>query len=392
MPSRPRPGPPRPPGATRGLASLYARRSVWSSSDHRSACYVEGSLRDDPLGCATWSRAARRRRTPRIAPAPTPRRPRDPPGSSGLGLDPGLGPGSTPAPAPAPLRRRPRRPPPTPPSTPASSTPASSTSRLKHIRHGPAPRRPRPAARRSVGRDRRPRPVLRSPLRRVRAVVVGRVGSPDAAARRAPSPPARLAPRAEAGSSPAAIVAAIALLTAGFLGRDVVDRNDALDDRGHRRHQHLDRPTPDHHPARPEPRVTSRSSAVAKALSPAVVQIETPEGLGSGVIYDSSGLILTNAHVVGLRPRRCRSTCPTARKLDRHGARRRHLQRHRRGEGRRRLEDAAPRPSWPPASPAVGSVAVAIGSPFGLERHRHRRRRQRRRPAGRQRRQASPST
>ncbi len=36
---------------------------------------------------------------------------------------------------------------------------------------------------------------------------------------------------------------------------------------------------------------------VAQALGPAVVQLETPRGLGSGVIYDD-GLILTNNHVI----------------------------------------------------------------------------------------------
>lgn len=39
-------------------------------------------------------------------------------------------------------------------------------------------------------------------------------------------------------------------------------------------------------------------AAVAESLLPSVVQIETRGGLGSGVIYDSSGLILTAAHVV----------------------------------------------------------------------------------------------
>jgi putative serine protease PepD len=39
-------------------------------------------------------------------------------------------------------------------------------------------------------------------------------------------------------------------------------------------------------------------AAVAAAVSPAVVQIETRSGLGSGFIYDSDGHILTAAHVV----------------------------------------------------------------------------------------------
>lgn len=39
-------------------------------------------------------------------------------------------------------------------------------------------------------------------------------------------------------------------------------------------------------------------AAVAANVGPAVVQLEAASGLGSGVIYDSSGLILTAAHVV----------------------------------------------------------------------------------------------
>jgi len=38
---------------------------------------------------------------------------------------------------------------------------------------------------------------------------------------------------------------------------------------------------------------------VAAAVSPAVVQIQTQDGLGSGTIYDAQGYILTNNHVVG---------------------------------------------------------------------------------------------
>ncbi len=39
--------------------------------------------------------------------------------------------------------------------------------------------------------------------------------------------------------------------------------------------------------------------SVIQAVKPAVVQIETSQGLGSGIIYDSNGDIVTNAHVVG---------------------------------------------------------------------------------------------
>jgi serine protease Do len=38
--------------------------------------------------------------------------------------------------------------------------------------------------------------------------------------------------------------------------------------------------------------------SVSQKVGPAVVEIRTDEGLGSGVIYDASGLILTNGHVV----------------------------------------------------------------------------------------------
>lgn len=41
------------------------------------------------------------------------------------------------------------------------------------------------------------------------------------------------------------------------------------------------------------------AEAVAKVLRPAVVQLQTSDGLGSGVLYDKSGLIMTAAHVVG---------------------------------------------------------------------------------------------
>jgi putative serine protease PepD len=39
--------------------------------------------------------------------------------------------------------------------------------------------------------------------------------------------------------------------------------------------------------------------SVIKQVTPSVVQIETSSGLGSGVVYDTAGHIVTNAHVVG---------------------------------------------------------------------------------------------
>ena len=42
---------------------------------------------------------------------------------------------------------------------------------------------------------------------------------------------------------------------------------------------------------------------VVRAVSPSVVQIETPQDLGSGVVFDARGDIVTNAHVVGDAPR-----------------------------------------------------------------------------------------
>ncbi|MFN2490925.1 MAG: S1C family serine protease [Actinomycetota bacterium] len=104
--------------------------------------------------------------------------------------------------------------------------------------------------------------------------------------------------------------------------------------------------------------------AVAKAVLPSVVQIETGRGLGSGVIYDEDGFILTAAHVVE------GSSEVTVRLADgtRIG-----------GEvvGADAATDVAvvrvDRQGLPAGVLAVdvpvrvGQLAVAIGSPFGLE-------------------------
>src|SRR5262245_14542125 len=39
--------------------------------------------------------------------------------------------------------------------------------------------------------------------------------------------------------------------------------------------------------------------SVYRKVAPSVVQIETSEGLGSGIVFDTKGNIVTNAHVVG---------------------------------------------------------------------------------------------
>lgn len=105
-------------------------------------------------------------------------------------------------------------------------------------------------------------------------------------------------------------------------------------------------------------------AAVAEALLPSVVQIETGSGLGTGVIYDKDGFILTAAHVVeGSSEIVVRLADGTRVDGDVVGAdpstdiavvRAAH----------RNLE-AAPLAVGEPVR--VGQVAVAIGSPFGLE-------------------------
>ncbi|MEE9298805.1 MAG: trypsin-like peptidase domain-containing protein [Acidimicrobiia bacterium] len=51
-------------------------------------------------------------------------------------------------------------------------------------------------------------------------------------------------------------------------------------------------------PAPPTPVDPGDIAAVAALVSPSVVQLESETGLGSGVIFDPSGLILTAAHVI----------------------------------------------------------------------------------------------
>lgn len=104
---------------------------------------------------------------------------------------------------------------------------------------------------------------------------------------------------------------------------------------------------------------------IAEAVAPAVVQIETNAGVGSGVIYDSDGLILTAAHVIdGARPPiRIRLASGAAVEGDVVGAH----------AGTDIAVIRLPGAGYPTAQLAVGddirvgSLAVALGSPFGLD-------------------------
>jgi S1-C subfamily serine protease len=106
---------------------------------------------------------------------------------------------------------------------------------------------------------------------------------------------------------------------------------------------------------------------VYEQVSPAVVAITAGNGSGSGSIVDASGLILTNAHVVG------RARVVTVRLADG-----RSFEGDVVGYGQNRLDLAAVRlrgnPTGlptvaiaPSGSVRVGQSAFAIGSPFGLQ-------------------------
>ncbi len=133
-------------------------------------------------------------------------------------------------------------------------------------------------------------------------------------------------------------------------------------------------PEPDAEPA-PPPAASAPSvpldpdaepaSAAATIVAPAVVLITTGEGQGSGIVYTADGHIVTNAHVVG-----------TAQSVDVQLA-----------SGRRvtgtvvgrdtavdvavvsidEAEEFGVAEFAPAGSVEVGQLAVAIGSPFGLE-------------------------
>ena len=177
-------------------------------------------------------------------------------------------------------------------------------------------------------------------------------------------------PTAPRWVTPLVLLAAVALFAGGVLtGRALVDDDPApriitVDDG-----DAADVPTADG--AAPDGPVDAGTAepvaAVAAAVAPSVVQLETGIGLGSGVVYDDQGHILTAAHVVdGVDELVVR--LPDGTRL----------------EGRVVGTDPAtdvgvvvvdptPDADLRPAVLAVGvplevgQIAVAVGSPFGLE-------------------------
>lgn len=117
-------------------------------------------------------------------------------------------------------------------------------------------------------------------------------------------PPAPEAPRPRRGRTVVAVIAGVALLAGGFTAGWAV--SNSSDDSGDDTAAAAAAPAvsvesdTDDRPG-DAPLDTSGEepvAAVADAVAPTVVQIETTTGLGSGVIYDPDGLVLTAAHVV----------------------------------------------------------------------------------------------
>jgi putative serine protease PepD len=152
-----------------------------------------------------------------------------------------------------------------------------------------------------------------------------------------------------------ALVAAVGLLLTGAGLNRLADRNEQ---------PAASAGVPVSSPAVPVQSGQEPAAAVARSLGPSVVQLETGGGLGSGVIYDKNGYILTAAHVTE------GSQSLTVRLFDGTALRGRVV-------GSDKGNDIAvvkvDRTDLRPAKLAlgvdlqVGQMAVAIGSPFGLE-------------------------
>jgi putative serine protease PepD len=117
-------------------------------------------------------------------------------------------------------------------------------------------------------------------------------------------PAAPEGPRPRRGRTVVAVIAAVALLAGGFtagwaLSRSSEDSGDDTAASAVAPAVSVESDTDDRPGDAPvESAGDEPVAAVAEAVSPTVVQIETTAGLGSGVIYDPDGLVLTAAHVV----------------------------------------------------------------------------------------------
>jgi putative serine protease PepD len=103
--------------------------------------------------------------------------------------------------------------------------------------------------------------------------------------------------------------------------------------------------------------------SVVKAVSPSVVQIETQQDLGSGVVFDTRGDVVTNAHVVGNATRfvvtLASDESHPATVIGRDAAN---------DLAVIRIVGARPRPATfaDSSQVEVGDIALALGNPLGL--------------------------
>jgi putative serine protease PepD len=164
--------------------------------------------------------------------------------------------------------------------------------------------------------------------------------------------------------TPFAILAALALFVGGALtGWAVAERDDADPDTTAAVEQADGTTEPVSGPVADD--VAEPIAAVADAVAPSVVQIETDTGLGSGVVYDDQGHILTAAHVLDganqVRVRTADGTLVAAEVIGTNEA-----------TDVAVIKIVAPEGLVPAtlgvgAEVNVGQLAVAVGSPFGLE-------------------------
>jgi putative serine protease PepD len=182
----------------------------------------------------------------------------------------------------------------------------------------------------------------------------------------APAPPASSPPNRHAGF--VAVLAVVALL-AGLLGAYIGVKAADDDPVAGPTATSVDRPTSNPGATFPPPisgDVDEPAAAVAQAVGPAVVLVQTTNGEGSGIVYDASGLIVTNAHVV--------ENFSTVDVTLADGE----IYEDAEVVGRDPIRDIAVvriQPVneltvavfGPTAEVHVGEIAIAIGSPFGLE-------------------------